>query len=94
MPYALAFRPDALKEWRRLDSTVRVQFEKKIAERLQTPRVPKDKLTFSANHYKIKLRAIGYRLVYMVDDGVLVITVVAVGRRDKSAVYDAAADRS
>lgn len=93
MPYELAFRPDALKEWQKLDGTVRAQFQTKLAERLQLPRVPKDKLTLSADHYKIKLRAVGYRLVYVVNDGILIVTVVTVGRRDKNAVYKAAAER-
>jgi mRNA interferase RelE/StbE len=33
-----------------------------------------------------KLRAIGYRLVYEVDDRVILVTVVAVGKRDKGIV--------
>ncbi|MBJ5918692.1 type II toxin-antitoxin system RelE/ParE family toxin, partial [Salmonella enterica subsp. enterica serovar Typhimurium] len=43
--------------------------------------------------YKIKLRAAGVRLVYKVEDGELVILVVAVGKRDKNAVYDTARER-
>ena len=33
--------------------------------------------------YKIKLRSLGYRLVYRVDDTRIVVMVVAVGKRDK-----------
>jgi mRNA interferase RelE/StbE len=43
--------------------------------------------------YKIKLRQVGYRLVYRVDDDTVFVTVIAVGRRDQSAVYGAAASR-
>jgi mRNA interferase RelE/StbE len=43
--------------------------------------------------YKIKLRQAGYRLVYRVDDDVVFVTVIAVGKRDKSAVYAAATQR-
>lgn len=43
--------------------------------------------------YKIKLRATGYRLVYQVDDGVLLVTVVAVGKREKGVVYSIAGKR-
>ncbi|MDK4591485.1 type II toxin-antitoxin system RelE/ParE family toxin [Kingella kingae] len=43
--------------------------------------------------YKIKLRKIGYRLVYRVDDNVLTVTVIAIGERDKSVVYDVANSR-
>jgi len=45
------------------------------------------------DRYKIKLRSIGYRLVYEVLDGRLVVLVVAVGKRDKNAVYKAAEGR-
>jgi mRNA interferase RelE/StbE len=40
MNYELLFHPDALDEWRKLDKTVREQFKKKLAERLQNPHVP------------------------------------------------------
>lgn len=37
--------------------------------------------------YKIKLRTVGYRLVYRVIDSRLVVQVVAIGRRDQNTVY-------
>ena len=43
--------------------------------------------------YKIKLRSAGYRLVYRVDDEKVIVTVVAVGRRDRNLVYKLAAGR-
>jgi mRNA interferase RelE/StbE len=46
-----------------------------------------------ADCYKIKLRQIGYRLVYRVDDDVVFVTVVSVGRRDGQKVYAAAQSR-
>jgi len=36
------------------------------------------------------LRSTGFRLVYLVHDDSLVLLTIAVGIRDKSAVYDAA----
>lgn len=44
--------------------------------------------------YKIKLLTAGYRLVYRVDDKVTVVTVIAVGKRDKGLVYLVAKKRS
>ena len=44
MRYELSFHPDALAEWRKLDATVSEQFNKKLAERLQRPRVPAARL--------------------------------------------------
>jgi len=43
--------------------------------------------------YKIKLRAAGYRLVYQVEDTTVTVIVVAIGKREDSAVYLAAAKR-
>ena len=93
MPYELAFKPSALKEWGKLGASVREQFKKKLAERLEQPHVPSAALTGAANIYKIKLRQVGYRLVYLVEDQTITVTVVAVGKRDRNAVYDAALSR-
>jgi mRNA interferase RelE/StbE len=43
--------------------------------------------------YKIKLRRAGYRLVYQVRDNELVVSVVAVGKRERNQVYKAAIRR-
>ncbi|WP_336884841.1 type II toxin-antitoxin system RelE family toxin [Sinorhizobium meliloti] len=40
------------------------------------------------DHYKIKLRQLGYRLVYRVDDGSVTVLVVAVGKRERGDVYN------
>jgi mRNA interferase RelE/StbE len=61
---------------------------------LEVPHVPSGKLSGFENHYKIKLRASGYRLVYEVIDQELFVLVVAVGKREKGAVYEKARDRS
>lgn len=93
MTYKLEFLPSALKEWNKLGSTLRDQFKKKLAERLKAPRVPGDALHNMADHYKIKLRAAGYRLVYRVNDETVTVLVVAVGKREGSEVYKAAKKR-
>ena len=93
MTYRLSFHPDALTEWRKLDATVSEQFKKKLAERLQHPHVPAAKLAGHQARYKIKLRSVGYRLVYEVRDAVLMVIVVAVGKRERNAVYRIAAKR-
>ena len=93
MSFDLRFLPSALKEWEKLGAPVRTQFKKKLAERLQHPRVPKEALHGLPDHYKIKLRDAGYRLVYRVDDQTVTVTVVAVGKRERSRVYRDAAGR-
>ena len=87
MTYELAFLEAALKEWHRLDSSIQKQLKKKLAERLEQPHVPSARLSGSANRYKIKLRNAGYRLVYEVRDKQLLVLVIAIGRRDRNAVY-------
>jgi mRNA interferase RelE/StbE len=64
MSYDLEFHPDALKEWRALDNSVRGQLKKKLAERLQEPHVAASRLSGHPQRYKIKLRSVGFRLVY------------------------------
>lgn len=93
MSYELEFLEEALAEWRRLDGAIREQFKKKLAERLNEPRIPAAKLSGHADRYKIKLRSAGYRLVYEVRDERLVVLVIAVGKRDKNVVYQLAARR-
>ena len=45
------------------------------------------------NSYKIKLRNSGYRLVYQEIDECVLVVVVAVGKREKNAVYKSAIKR-
>lgn len=93
MSYKLAFLEPARKEWDKLAHGTREQFKKKLEERLDNPHVQASKLFGSRNRYKIKLRSVGYRLVYEVRDDVMIVIVIAVGKRDKSMVYRAAEQR-
>jgi len=90
MTYKLEFLPAAFKDWEKLGHTLRVQFKKKLGQRLQDPRVAGDALHGMPHHYKIKLKSAGYRLVYRVEDDRVLVTVVAVGRRSRGEVYNAA----
>jgi mRNA interferase RelE/StbE len=93
MTYRLLFKAEAKKEWDKLDSTIREQFKKKLVERIEIPRVESARLSGMRDCYKIKLRSAGYRLVYQVRDDELVVSVVAVGKRERHAVYRAAVKR-
>jgi len=93
MTYRLQFHEDAVREWRKLDSSVRRQFEKKLVGVLQNPRIPANALSGMKDCYKIKLRKAGVRLIYEVEDAIITISVIAVGKRDKDAVYKMALDR-
>jgi mRNA interferase RelE/StbE len=93
--YSLEFDPRAKKEFDRLGAPIRQQLQKKLAERLIEPRVPADRLAGLPDCYKIKLRSAGYRLIYRVEDAMVVVFVIAVGKRDgrKRDVYDDALQR-
>lgn len=87
MNYELEFKESALKEWQKLDHSLRELFKKRLIERLDAPRVESARLTGLPDCYKIKLRDAGYRLVYQVCDNQLVVVVIAVGKREKNQVY-------
>ncbi|BFG73052.1 type II toxin-antitoxin system RelE/ParE family toxin [Paraburkholderia terrae] len=91
--YKLQFLESAQKEWSKLDNTVRSQLKRKLAERLENPRVESARLSTMPDCYKIKLAASGYRLVYQVVDHTVTVTVISVGKRERSAAYAAAIAR-
>lgn len=93
MTYELAFKKSALKEWKKLGPTVREVFKKKLKERLTNPHVPSAAISGGPNLYKIKLRQLGYRLVYSVCDSTVTVTVLATGKRNRNEVYDVALSR-
>ena len=87
MTYKLRFHVLALKEWKKLDSSLQAQFKKKLTERLENPRIAPAALSGMSDCYKIKLQSSGYRLIYRVDDDVIYVTVIAIGKRDKLKAY-------
>ncbi len=93
MSCKLRFHELAWSEWQKLDGSVRSPLKKKLLERLQEPRMPSAAPRGMSDCYKIKLLQLGYRLVYRVDEDVVTVTVIAVGKRDKQAVYAAAQQR-
>jgi len=93
MSYKLVFKQDAQKEWQKLDDTIRSQFKKKLIERLENPHVESARLNGMKDCYKIKLRSAGYRLVYQVRDAEILVSVVAIGKRERNQVYKIAIKR-
>lgn len=81
MSYSLEFVKSPLKEWRKLanPSVNSSSRSSQSACNSSTSRAPAAQ---STHCYKIKRRSAGYRLVYQVDDKVVVITVIAVGKRE------------
>jgi mRNA interferase RelE/StbE len=93
MSYSLRFHEQALTEWRELDGAIREPLKKKLAERLENPRLPSAALHGMSDCYTIKLRGVGYRLIYRVDEAVVSIMVIAIGKRDNLKVYETARSR-
>jgi len=93
MTYKLKFLPSAKKEWDKLDSSIKSQFKNKLKKCLENPCIPANKLRGFDCAYKIKLRSLGYRLVYEVDNQEIVVFVIAVGKRENNGVYDQAKSR-
>jgi mRNA interferase RelE/StbE len=94
MTYKLKFLPSALDEWENLNNSIKPHFKKKLQERLNNPHVPSSRLHGFENHYKIKLRKAGFRLVYEVLDDEKSVLVIAVGKREDNLVYRQAQKRS
>ncbi|WP_263081975.1 type II toxin-antitoxin system RelE/ParE family toxin [Endozoicomonas sp. Mp262] len=93
MIYELEFKKSALKEWNKLNPTVKDQFKKILERRLSDPHVPSAKVSGAPNLYKIKLRQLGFRLVYSVSDKSITVSVIAIGKRNRNEVYQVALSR-
>ncbi len=93
MSYKLKFLPSALKEWKKLAPPIQKQFKNKLKERLQNPRNKASQLRGFKDAYKIKLRSVGYRLVYEINDKEIVIYIIAVGKRERGLIYSKAESR-
>jgi mRNA interferase RelE/StbE len=91
LSYELVFYTEALDQWNKLDNSVRVQFKKKLAKLLVAPFHDSAELANELRgSYKIKLRKLGYRLIYQIDEFEKQLIVVTVGLRDGKQVYIAA----
>jgi len=82
MIYKLKFLPSALKEWRKLAPEIRAQFKAHLRRRLENPHVDSARIRGYKNHYKIKLRSLGYWVVYEVEEKEIAVYVITAGRRD------------
>lgn len=87
MIYNLKFLPIALKEWKKLDKSIQIEFKKILEKRLKNPEVPSARLVGHKDVYKIKLRSVGYRLAYKIEKEQFVIIVIAIGKREKNDIY-------
>ena len=84
MSYRIVIDPPAVKALKRLDPPVRRRIESAIDKLSENPRPPGCKKLSGVDAWRI--RAGDWRIVYSIDDDVLIVLVVRIGhRRD---VYD------
>ncbi len=81
------FRPIAAKAFKKLDPALQRQLAQKLTERRSNPRVIADAVREIPNAYKIKLRSSGFRLIYLVRDGQMVILILSIGKREREEAY-------
>jgi mRNA interferase RelE/StbE len=92
--HKLKFDPDALKEWRALDGSIKAELKKALTKRLIEPVVESARLHGELSDcFKIKSKGSGYRLVYTVNKKEVTVIVLSVGKRDKVVAYKKASRR-
>lgn len=92
--YKLKFDPDALKEWKAIDGSIKAELKKALNKRLVEPVVESARLHGELSHcFKIKSKGSGYRLIYTVNKNAITVIVLSVGKRDKIAAYKKAIKR-
>jgi mRNA interferase RelE/StbE len=79
IPYHIEFRPAALRELRKIDRRSQPRIHGAISMLAQDPRPPASRPLRGRPGYR--LRVGDYRIIYTIDDGVLLIVVIAMGHR-------------
>jgi mRNA interferase RelE/StbE len=77
--YRIEFRPAALRELRRIDRSTQPRIQGVISFLAKDPRPPASRPLRGRDGYR--LRVGDYRIIYTIDDGVLLIVVVMIGHR-------------
>ncbi len=77
--YRIEFRPAALCEIRKIDRSVQPRIQGAIALLARDPRPPASRPLRGRPGYR--LRVGDYRIIYTIDDGLLLIVVVTLGHR-------------
>jgi mRNA interferase RelE/StbE len=92
--YEILYHPEVLEDLARLDNSIKIVFQKKLAKRQANPFIPGAALSGDlAGTFKIKDSKSGYRLIYAVDAEKLEILVLAIDKREGLKVYRSASRR-
>ena len=80
MPYRIEFRPAALRQMRRIPQPFKSRLLAAIAALAETPRPPGSvRLQGPEGFHRVRVG--DYRIIYLIEDRVLLICVVRVGHR-------------
>jgi len=77
--YRIEFRPAALRELRKIDRSTQPRIQGAISLLAIDPRPPASRPLRGRDGYR--LRVGDYRIMYTIDDGILLIVVVTIGHR-------------
>jgi mRNA interferase RelE/StbE len=77
--YTIEFRPAAFKEFRKIDRAVQPRIHGAIAMLAQDPRPPASRPLRGRDAYR--LRVGDYRILYTIEDRILLIVIVTIGHR-------------
>lgn len=86
--YSLVFLTSAKKEFKKLDPVVQKRIKEKLLLLVENPNVLKNNIKpLKGEHRgKFRLRVNQYRIVFQINEGELIITIIRVGHRKK--VYE------
>ncbi len=77
--YRIEFRPAALREFRKIDRSMQPRIQGAITLLAQDPRPPASRQLRGREGYRLRIG--DYRIIYSIDDGVLLIVVITIGHR-------------
>ena len=93
MKYEIEFIPEAVKDYKKLDGSIKKLVNSKIDDLSQNPLLGEslgNKFNIDlSGFYKIYLAKKKYRIVYKLhsDDKIEIIEVLGIGKRDKEEIY-------
>ena len=91
--YKIQFIPSALKDWRGIDHALKAQLSKKLEQIAENPHIPSARMRGYIGAYRIKARSAGFRLIYQVDDDIITVFVIAIGKRERAEAFETGLQR-
>jgi mRNA interferase RelE/StbE len=95
--YKIQFHPEALKEFCKLDGSVKVLVKKQLEKLQKSPLLGEElgnKNGYDLTGYrKMYVNKKQIRIVYSIKDEVLLINIISIGKREDMAVYANASKR-